>query len=82
MAITNLSLGEHWETFIKDEIAIGRYNFASGVIRAALRTMEERKTKLAALRTHLPVGAQQAASEDSVDNFSIDSFIADLNHNK
>ncbi|MEH6583371.1 MAG: type II toxin-antitoxin system ParD family antitoxin [Halioglobus sp.] len=25
MATTSLSLGEHWEVFIKNEISIGRY---------------------------------------------------------
>ncbi|WDE00986.1 MULTISPECIES: type II toxin-antitoxin system ParD family antitoxin [Thalassomonas] len=82
MATTSLSLGEHWEAFIKDEIASGRYGSASEVVRDALRTMEERKTKLAALRAHLATGAQQAASGDFVDDFSMDSLIADLDNNE
>lgn len=53
MATTSLSLGEHWEVFIKNEIASGRYGSASEVVRDALRTLEERKTKLDALRAHL-----------------------------
>ena len=60
MATTSLSLGEHWEVFIKNEIASGRYGSASEVIRDALRTLEERKTKLSALRAHLAEGAAQA----------------------
>ncbi len=60
MATTSLSLGEHWEVFIKNEIASGRYGSASEVVRDALRKMEEHKSKLEALRIHLREGAAQA----------------------
>lgn len=60
MATTSLSLGEHWEVFIKNEVASGRYSTASEVIRDALRNMEERKSKLKALRQHLAEGEAQA----------------------
>ena len=60
MATTSLSLGEHWEVFIKNEIGSGRYGSASEVVRDALRTLEERKARLEALRTHLAIGATQA----------------------
>ena len=78
MATTSLSLGEHWEVFIKNEISSGRYGSASEVVRDALRSMEERKSKLYALRTHLSEGATQARNEDFVDGFSMDSHINDL----
>ncbi len=78
MATTSLSLGEHWEAFIKNEISSGRYGSASEVVRDALRSMEERKSKLEALRAHLSEGATQAHNEDFVDNFSMDSLINDL----
>jgi antitoxin ParD1/3/4 len=48
MANTSLTLGEHWEIFIKNEVACGRYGSASEVVRDALRGLEERKTKLEA----------------------------------
>lgn len=60
MANTSLTLGEHWEVFIKNEIASGRYGSASEVVRDALRTLEERRAKLDALRRHLGEGEQQA----------------------
>ncbi len=78
MATTSLSLGEHWEIFIKNEISSGRYGSASEVVRDALRTMEERKSKLEALRTHLAQGAEQARAGEFVDNFSMDALINDL----
>jgi antitoxin ParD1/3/4 len=60
MATTSLSLGEHWEAFIKDEVGSGRYGSASEVVRDALRHLESEK-RLDALRAHLAEGAQQAA---------------------
>lgn len=78
MATTSLSLGEHWEAFIKSEISSGRYGSASEVVRDALRAMEDRKSKLEALRSHLLEGATQAKNGEYVDDFSMDSLINDL----
>ncbi|MCS4307527.1 antitoxin ParD1/3/4 [Rheinheimera pacifica] len=78
MATTSLSLGEHWELFIKNEVSSGRYGSASEVVRDALRTLEERKSKLEALRAHLAEGAKQADSGDFVENFSMDALIQQL----
>lgn len=80
MATTSLSLGEHWEAFIKNEISSGRYGSASEVVRDALRAMEERKSKLDALRTHLAQGADQARAGEFIDDFSMDALIADLDN--
>ena len=78
MATTSLSLREHWEAFIKNEVSSGRYGSASEVVRDALRALEERKSKLEALRSHLSEGAKQAGNGDFVDNFSMDSLIQQL----
>ncbi len=78
MANTSLSLGEHWEIFIKNEIASGRYGSASEVVRAALRELEEQESKLSALRAHLAQGAAQAASGEFVEDYSIESVISEL----
>ncbi len=78
MASTSLTLGEHWETFIKNEIASGRYSSASEVVRDALRTLEERKSHLDALRAHLAQGAAQAAQGEFVEDYSIETVITEL----
>jgi len=78
MANTSMTLGEHWETFIKNEIASGRYGSASEVIRDALRVLEERKSKLEALRAHLAQGAAQAARGEFVEDYSIEKVISEL----
>jgi antitoxin ParD1/3/4 len=62
MATTSLSLEEHWEIHIKNEIASRRYGFDSEVVRDALHAKEERNSKLDALPSHLAQGANQAAS--------------------
>lgn len=78
MATTSLSLGEHWEVFIKNEITSGRYGSASEVVRDALRHMEERNSKLEALRRHLAEGERQATNENFIQNFSMEQLIAEL----
>lgn len=78
MANTSLTLGEHWEKFIKNEIASGRYGSASEVVRDGLRALEERKSKLEALRAHLAEGAAQAADGAFVKDYSIETVISEL----
>ena len=80
MATTSLSLGEHWEVFIKNEIASGRYSSASEVVRDALRHLEERESKLAALRAHLAKGAAQARNGEFIDDYHIDTLLDELDH--
>jgi antitoxin ParD1/3/4 len=75
MANTSLTLGPHWEKFVKREVASGRYASASEVVRAALRELEERGKKLKALREHLAEGAHQASTEEFV-AFSVDDVMA------
>ena len=78
MATTSLSLGEHWEIFIKNEINSGRYGSASEVVRDALRHMEERNDKLSALRLHLAEGETQAKNGEFVKDFSMSDIIENI----
>ncbi len=78
MANTSLSLGEHWEVFLQNEVKTGRYGSVSEVVRDALRHMEERQDKLAALRAHLAEGAAQARNGEFVEDYSIDTIIQAL----
>ncbi|GAB6095609.1 type II toxin-antitoxin system ParD family antitoxin [Desulfatiferula olefinivorans] len=78
MATTSLSLGEHWELFIRNQIASGRYGSASEVVRDALRHMEELNDKRTALRLHLAEGEAQARDGIFIKDFSMDKLINEL----
>ncbi|MEA2899367.1 MAG: antitoxin ParD1/3/4 [Bradyrhizobium sp.] len=69
---TSFSLGEHFSTFIEDQVAQGRYDNASDVMRAALRLLEEQEAKLSALRAALVEGENSGPST----SFDFDRFIA------
>jgi antitoxin ParD1/3/4 len=69
---TSFSLGEHFSTFIEGQVAQGRYDNASDVIRAALRLLEEQEAKLSALRAALVEGENSGPSTA----FDFDRFIA------
>lgn len=78
MATASLGLSEHWEVFIRNEVKSGRYGTANEIIRDALRNMEERKSKLEALRAHLREGAAQSRKGEFVEDYSIDAVISGL----
>lgn len=81
MANTSLTLGKHWELFIKQELIDGRYASASEVVRAGLRKLEEEKAKssLYALR-HALIEGELSGEYGELDMESIRKEIkADLN---
>jgi antitoxin ParD1/3/4 len=49
----NVSIGERWEGFVESIVKAGRYGSASEVVREGLRLVEERESKLQALRDTL-----------------------------
>ena len=69
-----VTLGPHYESFIQSNIAGGRYNNVSEVIRAGLRRLEEDEMRLAALRSAIDEGD---VSPDVV-GFDRNAFLEEL----
>ena len=70
---TSISLGEHFDLFIAEQLESGRYASTSEVVRAGLRLLEEEETRLATLRHMLEIGE----GSDTVE-YSLDSLIEEL----
>jgi antitoxin ParD1/3/4 len=70
---TSVTLGEHFETFIANQIDKGRFSSASEAIRAGLRLLEEHEVKLAVLRRALQEGENSGLAE-----YSLSSLLDEL----
>lgn len=66
---TSVALGSHFESFIHAQIASGRYNNVSEVMRDALRLMEEReenrRLRKNQLKRELLAGMKGGAGRDA-----------------
>ena len=70
---TSITLGDHFADFIEKQIAAGRFDSTSEMVRAGLRLLEEQEMKVAALRAALIEGEQSGP----VSRLDIDTFVAD-----
>ena len=75
---TSISLGNYFESFVKNRITEGRYKNASEVIRAGLRLLEERENKVLALKNAIQEGIDSGINE----NFDADEFLKELKSTK
>lgn len=65
---TSMTLGEHFDGFIANQINEGRFASASEVVRAALRMFEDNENKIAVLRKLLEEGEQSGTAEYSYES--------------
>lgn len=61
---TSISLGNHFENFIREEVKSGRYGSVSEVIRSALRLLKREEKKERELIKALEVGENSGFVED------------------
>ena len=62
---TSITLGEHFDGFIAQQITQGRFVSASEVVRAALRLFEDNERKAATLRRLLEEGEKSGTADYS-----------------
>ena len=70
---TSVTLGTHYEKFISQQLVQGHYGSTSEAIRAGLRLLEERETKLSLLRRALTEGEESGTAD-----YNIKSLNAEL----
>lgn len=69
---TSVTIGDHFTSFISEQVQAGRYGSASDVVRAGLRLLEEHEIKVRALQEALIAGEQSGEPEA----FDFDAFKA------
>jgi len=74
MKNTSITLGEHFDQYIAEQLASGRYRTASELIRESLRLHEERDVKIAAMRAAIEEGVASGLYE----NFSFEELRREL----
>jgi antitoxin ParD1/3/4 len=56
------TLGDHYEKFVAAQVATGRFNNASEVVRAGLRMLEDYETRMKELRERIDEGDRAVAA--------------------
>jgi antitoxin ParD1/3/4 len=74
---TSISLGNHFDDFIKGRINKGRYKNASEVVRAGLRLLEEHENKVQALKDAI----QEGLDSPRVETFDFKENLRKLKEN-
>jgi antitoxin ParD1/3/4 len=75
---TSVSLGDHCESFISHQIQAGRFASASEAVRAGLRLLEERETKLEVLRRVLQEGEASGSADYALNDLLAELDVEDL----
>jgi len=55
---TSVTIGDHFTSFISQQVQAGRYGSTSDVVRAGLRLLEEHEAQVRALQDALVAGEQ------------------------
>ena len=66
---TSVTIGNHFEDFIAEQLKEGRYGSASEIVRAGLRLLEEQESRIRQLRAALIEGEDSGFVEYSLQEF-------------
>jgi len=66
---TSVTIGNHFEDFIAEQLKEGRYGSASEIVRAGLRLLEEQESRIRQLRAALIEGEESGFVEYSLKEF-------------
>ena len=64
MKNTSVSLGNYFDQFVSSQVAAGRYQNVSEVVRAGLRLLENEESKEIALRNAIQEGLDSGIAHD------------------
>lgn len=68
----SVTIGDHFTSFISEQVRAGRYDSTSDVVHAGLRLLEEHEAKVRALQDALVAGEQSGEPQP----FDFDAFKA------
>ena len=71
---TYVSLQNHFENFISDEISSGRFSSVSEVVISALRLLELEEQKIKSFRAEIEIGEKS----EMISNFDSEAHLANL----
>ena len=74
---TSIIIGEYYESFINSQIATGKYNSVSEVVRTALRQFEQEEIQTKSLIAELEIGEKSG----KIRNFNRTENLKRLNEN-
>ena len=74
---TSILIGEYYESFINSQIATGKYNSVSEVVRTALRQFEQEEIQTKSLIAELELGEKSG----KIQNFNRTENLKRLNEN-
>lgn len=62
MRMANVNLGTQFESFVAEQVALGRYQNSSEVVRAGLRLLQEHEARVKRLQQQIAEGEADLAA--------------------
>ncbi len=75
---TSILLGDNFENFINEQIASGKYNSVSEVVRTVLRIFEHEENKTKSLINELKIGEKSAKIKNFDRNKNLEQLKANF----